>query len=55
MMKPHEIQRHVNAIERDTREMDRLTEEGDQMGASIIWDGIKFRKQMLAKQGVVVI
>ena len=55
MMKPHEIQRHANAIERDTAEMERLAAEGDQMGAGIVWDGIKFRKQMLAKQGIIIV
>ena len=49
------IQFHAKAIARDTKEMEAAyaANRGDE--ARMIWDAIKFRRAMLAKEGVVIV
>jgi hypothetical protein len=49
------IKFHAAAIARDTAEMEAAyaANRGDE--ARMIWDAIKFRREMLAKRGVVIV
>lgn len=49
------IEFHARTIQQQTAEMEAAEAAGDKMTAAMIWDAIKFRKAVLAKQGVVIV
>lgn len=50
-----EVQFHAKTIERQIVEMEAAEAAGDTMTAEQLWDAIKFRKQALAKRGVILV
>lgn len=54
-MTTREIEFHAQTITKQVAEMEAAEAAGDKVTAGMLWDAIKFRKQVLAKRGVVVV